>query len=153
MRFLLVALSSILLGCSNDAQPEDGVYVSPREVSLVHSEVLELRNGKYRYWMMGDVGPREPIKLSGDYRVMNDRVLMEGDNTPPHDREILVDGTTMRLLRSDASEVWHKERKLHSYGTLTRVPYSFEEMCPPVNFNKEEWEQLLPKLPILKNES
>ena len=65
------------------------------------------------------------------------------------DREILVDGTDFRLLRDDASEIWRKEGQLYPYGTLTRVPFSFEEMCPSPNFNKKEWEILIPKLPSL----
>ena len=74
---------------------------------------------------------------------------MEGDREVPSDREVFLDGAVSRLLRADASEIRRKEGSLYPYGTLTRVPYSFEEMCPSVNFSKEEWEILLPKLPSL----
>lgn len=151
MRPLIVVLLLILPGCSEDTHPENGVYVSPREVAAFHSEVLELKNGKYRYWMLGDVGPREAIQLSGDYQLKNGRILMEGNDAPPGDREFLVRQTGAKLLRSDASEIWLKERKLHPYGTLIRVPYSFEEMRPPESFNEAEWDVFLVKLPFLNN--
>ena len=149
MRLLVVALIFTQLGCSKVAQPENGVYVSPRHVYAFHSEVLELKNGKYRYWMLSDTMLREPFQRSGRYRRENGRILMEGDKESPGDREILLDGADFRLLRDDASEIWRKEGRLYPYGTLTRVPFLFEEMCPSPNFNKKEWEILLPKLPSL----
>jgi hypothetical protein len=140
------------MGCSKQKHPENGVYVSPREVAAVHLEVLELKDGKYRYWMLGDVGPQEPLKLAGDYRFENGRILMHGDHTPPFDREFLSRQNTTRLLRFDATQVRRKEEKLYPYGTLTRVPYAFEEVGAPDDANKKWLDILLPKLPILKDE-
>ena len=152
MRWLTIAFMAITMGCSKQQHLENGVYVSAREVAAVHLEVLELRNGKYRYWMQGDVGPQEPIELAGDYLFENGRILMQGDHSPPFDRGFLSRQNAARLLRYDATEILLKEQKLHPYGTLTRVPYSFEEMCAPDNANNEWWDTLLPKLPILKYE-
>ena len=149
MRFLVVVLIFSMLGCSKVDQAENGVYVTPREVYAFHSEVLELNNGRYRYWMLGDVGPREALQSAGSYHRKNNKIVMDGDEGSPGVREILVDGADLRLLRDDASEIWNKERRLYPYGTLTRVPLSFEEMCPSPNFDEKEWEILIPKLPSL----
>lgn len=149
MRLLLLMFVVGLLGCSREEWPENGVYVSPRNVFPVHSEILELRNGHYQYWMQADVGANEPIEMKGKYTRQGDRILISGNRAVPFDRLLVDDRGTPRLLRSDSEEMWARGRPYVPYGTLTRVPYTFAEMTPARDLDKAKWEVLLRKLPTL----
>jgi len=149
MRLLAIAILLGLFGCTERRSPENGVYVTPREVFGLQSEILELQNGKYRYWVLGDVGPRVPFERAGRYTVKTDRIHFDEGKDGPDDRLIISDDEMSRLLRDDAEEEWKKNGRLNPYGTLTKVSYSFEEMTPSTNSNREEWDALLPKLPTL----
>jgi hypothetical protein len=150
MRFLLLLVFVVgLLGCSPEERPENGVYVSPKEVFPIHSEILELRNGRYQYWMQADVGAHKPIEMAGEYTRQGDRILISGNRRPPFDRLLVEDRGEFRLLRYDSEEMWTKGRTYVPYGTLSRVPYTFSEMTPARDFDKAKWEVLLRKLPVL----
>lgn len=150
MRSLLLILVVTLSACSRAKRPEDGVYVAPKEVFAVHSEILELTNGRYRYWFLGDVGTKAPLEKSGKYTRQGDRILFSGTRDEPSDRLLVQDAGAARLLRSDAEVLWIGEKKLLPYGTLTRVPHAFEAVTPPRDFDKAKWIALLEKLPRLQ---
>jgi hypothetical protein len=149
MRLLLCVFVVALLGCKQGPRPENGVYVTAREVFGFQSEILELRNGRFRYWILSDVGPAEPFERSGDYTRDGDRIVMPGKATEPQDRLLVQGKGGGWLLRSDSEELWKKENRLAPYGTLIRVPHTFEEMIPPRDFDKTKWNALLSKLPVL----
>lgn len=99
--------------------------------------------------MLGDVAPIKPIEREGQYKITGNKLVIAGDKEPPFDRMLLDDKGTIRLLRRDAQELWTNDGRLYPYGTLTRVPNSFEEMRPSADFDKKKWEILIPKLPTL----
>lgn len=149
MRLVLFVFVLGLLGCSREERPENGVYVSPRSVFPVHSEILELRNGRYRYWMQSDFGTNGPIEMKGRYTRQGDRILISGNREEPFDRLLVEDRGAFRLLRYDAEEGRRNGDQYVPYGTLIRIRYTFEEMAPARDIDKADWEVLLQKLPDL----
>ncbi len=126
-RLTLIFIAALALGCTEQGPPKitngrlaEGVYATPGEISGFSGTILELKDGKFRYWFYSDVGgldePKYPV--SGYYEFTEGKVLLRGGRV--NEREWFVDvvnGTPV-LWRDDAIKVWKKNRKIYNYGVL-----------------------------------
>jgi hypothetical protein len=84
-----------------DAKPQNGVFVTNTGYMTT---VLELKDGKFRYWFQSDSKSRNEPKypLAGDYSVINNRITLKHDRvSQKHWTFLNVDGF-VTLWRPDA---------------------------------------------------
>lgn len=143
-----VALALSFSACRS-RQKENGTYVTARDIFGLQAEVLELKDGQYRYWLRGDVGSESPILITGSYYRDQDRILFTGNKNLPPNRIIIQTHARTFLLRDDAEKQWKKDRTIYPFGTLFQVPYPAEEMLPSEKYDQAKWDSLLEKLPAL----
>lgn len=110
MRFFLLATiacvvvstaSAATLVKISDAEPQDGVFVTNTGYMMT---VLELKNGRFRYWFKSDAGFRDQPKypLLGEYSVDGSRVTLKHERiSQKHWTVRKVDGY-LTLWRPDA---------------------------------------------------
>jgi hypothetical protein len=125
VRNLLPLAAAILLTAQEPAKLVEGVYSLCEEVSGYSGEVVELKDGKFRYWFYSDVsgGGEEPkYPLTGDYRIAGDTLTLAHDQIRSKDRTIAVVNGADVLWRDDGLKLWKKEQRIHPYAILIRMP-------------------------------
>lgn len=124
MNARLLISAALLLTSQAPAKLVEGVYSMCDEVSGYSGEVVELKDGRFRYWFYSDVSTgREPeYPLSGAYRVAGDRLTLEHDRIFRKERTIAVLNGVDVLWRDDGLELWKKDRRIHPYSILIRMP-------------------------------
>jgi hypothetical protein len=111
------------VGTASRSQGLEGVYCTSHEIGGFSGTILELKDGKFRYWFYSDVGgldePQYP--LTGKY-MQKDQVLTL-DHPKVNQREWIpgmVNGVPV-LWRDDALQHWRKDRKVYDYGVLIKT--------------------------------
>jgi len=124
MRDCLLLTAAVLLTSQAPAKLTEGVYSMCEEVAGYSGEVVELKDGKFRYWFTSDVSTgREPeYPLSGEYRVSGDTLTLVHDQIHRKDRTIAVVNGVDVLWRDDGLKLWKKEQRIHPYAILIRMP-------------------------------
>jgi len=125
MRSLLPLAAAVLFTAQEPAKLVEGVYSMCDEVSGYSGEVVELKDGKFRYWFYTDVsgGAEEPkYPLTGDYRAVGDTVTLNHDKIHSKERTIAVVNGVDVLWRDDGLKLWKKEQRIHPYAILIRMP-------------------------------
>ncbi len=124
-RFQVVVVNGLLfLGVATAHEGIDGVYMMPAEVSGFSGETMELSHGRFRYWFYSDVvsGKEPNYPLTGTYEVHSNAVVLLHRGIYATNRTIMaIQGHTV-LWREDGLELWRKERRIHPYAILIRVP-------------------------------
>ena len=130
---LLAAIANISALAASEPPPVEGVYLTCEEVSIFFSEVLELRNGKFRYWMYSDAhmqGTKESeYPISGNYSVTGDILTLENKNVTTNIRTRDFINDTAILWRDDGLKHWKEKGEYYPYAVLIRVgdgPYDPE---------------------------
>jgi hypothetical protein len=115
---------------------EEGVYYFNAGLSKL---VLELRNGRFRYWYLTDlkIGPEPKYPVAGKYLVRGATVQLlhaELDLQDVWTFRKIDDVTT--LWRPDAIKSWHEKRGFDGYGILYVTEHNAEEiwMKPDLKF-------------------
>ena len=97
---------------------EEGVYYFNTGLSKL---VLELKNGRFRYWYMtdGGEGPEPTYPVTGTYSAQGATIQLI------HGEDYLQDVWTFRkidgattLWRPNAIKCWHEKRGFDGYGVL-----------------------------------
>ena len=123
MRRLLLALT-LLNGCGEPfAPPVDGVYSLCEEVSGFSGEILELRNGTFRYWFYSDVvtGHEPTYPLTGSYGLSGSTLTLGHSDIYSNNRTLDVVNGVPVIWRNDGLAAWTKDRKIHAYAVLIKV--------------------------------
>src|SRR5512137_655126 len=111
MRFaLFVLVLAFVQGCG--VRPENGTYALCREAFVFQHEILELRNGQFRYWGWSDIG-LQTITAQGKYKIEGDRIVLETDAQIPKIRYRQKCYSWDVLMREDAKELWDNKQKLY----------------------------------------
>jgi hypothetical protein len=123
MKTFPLLLLAVLLSVQADAKLQEGVYSMCEEVAGYSGEVLELKDGKYRYWFYSDVGTdKEPTyPLSGAYRISGTTLTLDNDQIHKRDRSIAVVNGMDVLWRADGLKLWTDEKRIHPYAVLIRM--------------------------------
>jgi len=107
-------------------KPVDGVYVLGDPLS---STVLELKNGRFRYWFSTDVTsdslPKMPI--SGAFTIEGESVTLNNDKISDRHWTFILFRGEVTLWRDNAVQQWAKEKELDGYGILRPSTKSAEE--------------------------
>src|SRR5262245_19528277 len=121
--YLLLTVGA-LLTLQADVRLPEGVYVMCKEVSGYSGETIELKDGRFRYWFYSDVvSGREPkYPLNGTYRVSGNTLILENDKISAPKRTIAVVNGVDVLWRKDGLELWEKDKRVHPYAVLIRIP-------------------------------
>jgi len=121
--YLLITVAMLFTGQA-PAKLTEGVYSMCEEVAGYSGEVVELKDGKFRYWFYSDVvTDHEPqYPLSGNYRISGDTLMLVHDQIPREERTIAVVNGVDVLWRDDGLKLWEKERRIHPYAILIRMP-------------------------------
>jgi hypothetical protein len=138
---MLAVLASLLLCCQEEPKLREGVYSLVKEVAGFSGEVVELKDGKFRYWFFSDVKREgEPAyPLAGAYTVTGRAVTLEHDKIHAKVRTIgQVNGADV-LWRDDGLKIWESEQRIHPYGVLVRVEGG---TAPPTRAQLPSIEQL-----------
>jgi hypothetical protein len=133
---LLTALLLVERGAAGQrqGQPElEGVYTTCEEVQGFFWEVLELKGGKYRYWVRSDVStsgekPAEPC--AGDYKLTGKTLTFDHPSLKDSPRTLGELNGVAILWRGDGAKLWEEKKQVHLYGTLIRIR-GVEEGPPP----------------------
>jgi hypothetical protein len=122
---LLLAAALLLQDKTAQAPPKlaDGVYSMCDEVSGYSGEIVELKDGKFRYWFYSDVlTGREPeYPLNGDYRISGTTLILDHKQIHSKERSIAVVNGINVLWREDGLKLWEKEKRIHPYAVLLRM--------------------------------
>src|SRR5262245_22804499 len=110
-------------GNASTAPGLDGLYCTGSEIGGFSGTVLELRDGKFRYWFYSDVaGPDEPhYPVIGKYSVDGEKVVLAGTLVG---QSIWYPDTVngIRVLwRDDGLRVWRDQRKIYDYAVLIKT--------------------------------
>jgi hypothetical protein len=128
----------LLVGCASTPSTTsavDGLYVIPEEPRGYQDERLELRNGRFRYWLIGDsvivdergrpLGPKYPLR--GTFKVNDHRITFSTEHVDPRypenvDTKYLdtVNGHSV-LWTLSSKRIWERQHKIYDYGVLIRV--------------------------------
>ena len=106
----------------NKSEKIDGVFVTSQGIAGFSGTVLELKNGKFRYWFYSDVGQPEETKfpLTGDFKIQGKNLSLSNPKVNQIAWEIATINNRLVLLRDDAADAW-KSGKLYDYGILIKV--------------------------------
>jgi len=110
-------------GLASTAPGLEGVYCTCSEIGGFSGTVLELRDGKFRYWFYSDVmgldEPRYPI--TGDYLVRGNRLVL-GDKRIYEQNWFSDTVNGIRVLwRDDGRQVWREQHKIYDYAVLIKT--------------------------------
>jgi hypothetical protein len=124
MRSYPLLLLAVVLSLQADAKLPEGVYSLCEEVAGYSGEVLELRDGKFRYWFYSDVGTdKEPTyPLSGTYAVSGTTLTLDNKEIYKRERTIAVVNGVNVLWRSDGLKLWTDDKRIHPYSVLIHMP-------------------------------
>lgn len=105
------------------ARPVDGVYMMPNEVAGYSGEVVELQDGRFRYWFYSDVGTDPEIKypLAGAYEVRGDKVKLLHESVYSPERTLATVQDQTVLWRDDGLRYWQSERRIAPFAVLVRT--------------------------------
>lgn len=96
----------------------EGVYVTTSEIRGYTGTILELQEGRFRYWFYSDVGGGDKeYPETGTYSV-------EGDTVYLSNREAWTIGNVGSLpvlWRDDALEEWQENGRIYDYGILVQT--------------------------------
>jgi hypothetical protein len=111
-------------GWQKPALLAEGVYKTCEEVSGFSGEILELKEGRFRYWFYTDViTGREPAyPLSGTYRIKGNTLVLKHPDVPDNERLIDILNGVHILWRDDGLAYWRKERQIQPYAVLIHIP-------------------------------
>jgi hypothetical protein len=101
----------------------EGVYCTGSEIGGFSGTVLELRDGRFRYWFYSDVvGPNEPhLPVIGDYSMEGEKVVLRDNRVNPTIwNPDTVNGIRV-LWRDDGLKVWRDQRKIYDYSVLIKT--------------------------------
>jgi hypothetical protein len=115
------------------------VFMLPQEGGF-QQEILELKNGQFRYWFSSDVIDLNPTKypIEGSYEIKGNQLVLSNGST-----------YTVRLLhgvrsfwRPGAVDYWDHHQIIDVYGILLPVK-SIKSEKPKLEplFEKAEWER------------
>ena len=124
MRDCLLITAAVLLTGQAPAKLTEGVYSMCEELAGYSGEVVELKDGKFRYWFYSDVSTgREPkYPLIGEYRVSGDALTLAHEEIHSKVRTIAVVNGVDVLWRDDGLKLWKKDQRIHPYAILIRMP-------------------------------
>jgi hypothetical protein len=123
MKTYPLLLLAVLLSLQADAKLPEGVYSMCQEVAGYSGEVLELKDGKFRYWFYSDVGTdKEPAyPLTGTYRISGTTLTLDNDQIYERERSIAVVNGVDVLWRADGLQLWTGEKRIHPYAVMIRM--------------------------------
>lgn len=124
MNTCILLIVGYLLAPQANVQLPDGVYAMCMEVSGFSGETIELKNGRFRYWFYSDVVTDRTLKypLDGAYRISGNMLILENDKIHSPKRTIAVVNGVDVLWRQDGLEFWEKDKRVHPYAVLIRIP-------------------------------
>jgi hypothetical protein len=124
MKMLSPLLLAALFSLQADAKVPEGVYSMCEEVAGFSGEVLELKDGKFRYWFYSDVGTdKEPTyPLTGTYRISGTTLTLDNEQIYKRDRTFAVVNGVNVLWKSDGLKRWTDDKRIHPYAVLIHMP-------------------------------
>lgn len=146
---LLLFALVCLAGCSNhdpDLSDIDGVYMLCSEVRGFSGEILELKDGKFRYWFSSDVGVADSPKypLTGKFSTFGSKLKLENKKVYSPVRTFGELNGIKIIWRDDGLDYWKKTKQIAAYSVLIR---SSDAPFDEKTFNDEQkYEAMLPKL-------
>ena len=129
LRFLALLASSVSLlfhfaaGAADDlpvpqpAKPQNGVFMLAMGYS---STVLELKDGRFRYWFETDVvsGKEPQYPLAGEYVVTGDTITLKHDQIHDAIWTFRTVKDTLTLWRAAAVSYYNDKKRFDPYGIL-----------------------------------
>lgn len=128
----LAVLCLVFFRCSTvvPAQPEEGVFYMADGYSRT---VLELNEGKFRYWFSTDVSTGDPepeYPLSGEYSVNSNRITLYSDQISSYAKQWTfrkIRGN-ITLWRNVAIDLYENDKRFDGYGIMGKTPREAEDV-------------------------
>ncbi len=114
-----------IVGLAPQAGPSfDGVYSLCEDVAGETREVLELKEGHFRYWFSGDLdfGTKTAYPIAGTYEMRGRQLVFNGPKEHLDERTVDTLNDVSILWRQDGLALWEKERRIKPYAVLIRIP-------------------------------
>jgi len=102
------------------------------------STVLELKDGRFRYWFSSDVktGHEPQYPLSGEYSVSGDTITLHNAQVSQNAWTFRTVECVLTLWRPDAIDYYNQEKGFHSYGILWSTDEPAEEAWAHRGYSK-----------------